>query len=82
MTLAPDERKALAQDIARELYVHHEASCPLGLDADVAITLKEIANAWRRSKSAFITSVVGLLVVAVGSLILAGVIVKIRGWMQ
>jgi len=82
MTMTSDERTALAQDIAEELYIHHKSACPLGLDAEVAMTLKEIATTWRKSKAALITSVVGLLVVAVGGLIVCGVIAKIRGWVR
>ena len=77
-----EERKALARDIAQEIQAQNANTCPLGMTAEVTATLKEIADTWRKSKSAFITSMVGLLVIVVGGLLMAGVIAKVHDWLK
>ena len=75
------DRKLLAKDIASELKDHKpEISCPHGIDAETAASLKDLGQTWKIGKKTLIITFFTGAATGLGGLIGLGIIAKVKSW--
>ena len=79
--LSSEDVERIAEAVARRA-AEHPAKCPLGWDPADIETLRDFATWWRSTRSTAWTTFVGVVVIGVAGVLLAGVIVKLKEMVQ
>jgi len=75
--MTTSDREAIAQ-IVSEAIIAHPIQCPLGLDQSTAAQLQDMADTWRKSRTAFVIGIIGLLLTAVAGIVGFGIVARIK----
>ena len=70
------EKIEIAKIVAWE--VSQSASCPHGIDAETAASLKEFSETWRSGKKTALVTFVAGIIAGIGTLVTFGIIKKIE----
>ena len=72
------DKRDIAKIVSSQLKQHH--TCPHGIDADTAASLKEFGQTWKIGKKTVLTTFFAGIAAGLGGLIILGIIAKVKSW--
>jgi hypothetical protein len=75
------DKQDIAKYIAEELKNHEpKITCPHGIDAETAASLKEFGQTWKIGKKTLTVTFFSGIAAGLGGLIVLGIIAKVKSW--